>query len=71
VRDGCAKRVVDLAGEAGIVLVPAGATFPFGKDPRDCNIRIAPTYPSLKEVETAAEGVALSIRLAAVEALVG
>lgn len=69
VLDGCAERVVELAGAAGIVLVPAGATFPFGKDPRDRNIRIAPTYPSLKEVETAAEGVALCIRLAAAEAL--
>jgi DNA-binding transcriptional MocR family regulator len=66
---GCARRVVDLAKKAGIVLTPAGATYPYGRDPQDCNIRIAPTYPSLSEINQAAEGVALCILLATTEAL--
>lgn len=69
VRDGCAARVVALAKELGIAMVPAGRTFPYGKDPRDRNIRIAPTFPSLDEVRTAAEGVALCTLVAASEAL--
>ena len=47
VLDGCAKEVVRLATEAGVALTPAGATYPFGRDPRDRNIRIAPTFPDL------------------------
>lgn len=69
VMDGCAGRVVALAGGAGLTLVKAGATFPYGRDPRDRNIRIAPSFPSLDEVKTAAEGVAVCIRLAVSEAL--
>jgi DNA-binding transcriptional MocR family regulator len=69
VLDGCAARVVELAKEAGIALTGAGATYPYGKDPNDRNIRIAPTYPSVEEVEQAAEGVAICTLLAASEAL--
>ena len=69
VMDGCAKRVVALAGEAGLTLVKAGATFPYGRDPKDRNIRIAPSFPSLDDVKTAAEGVAVCTRLAVSEAL--
>jgi DNA-binding transcriptional MocR family regulator len=50
-----AKRVVQLAKEAGLVVTPAGSPFPYGKDPDDSVIRIAPTYPSVDELETAAE----------------
>lgn len=64
---GCASRVVALAKEAGIALTPAGATHPYGKDPGDCIIRIAPTYPDLPEVSAAAEGVALCVLLATAE----
>ncbi len=64
VLDGCASEVVRLAREAGVVLTPAGSTFPYGKDPRDRNIRIAPTFPSAESVAAAAEGVALSVLLA-------
>jgi DNA-binding transcriptional MocR family regulator len=61
---GCAKRVVALAKDAGLELTPAGATHPYGKDPDDRTIRIAPSFPSLKEVEQAAVGVALCVLLA-------
>jgi len=64
---GCARRVVALAQEAGIELTPAGATHPYGKDPEDRTIRIAPTFPELSEVALAAEGVALCVLLAAAE----
>jgi DNA-binding transcriptional MocR family regulator len=64
---GCAARVVELAKEAGVVLTPAGATHPYGKDPNDSTIRIAPTFPELAEVAQAAEGVALCVLLAAAE----
>ncbi|MEU4256376.1 aminotransferase class I/II-fold pyridoxal phosphate-dependent enzyme [Streptomyces fradiae] len=67
VPDGCARRTVELAAEAGIRLTPAGATFPYGRDPRDRNIRIAPTYPALDELETAMEGLAVCVLLAALE----
>jgi DNA-binding transcriptional MocR family regulator len=64
---GCAKRVVTLAKEAGVVLTPAGATHPYGKDPDDRTIRIAPTFPELTEVAQAAEAVAICVLLASAE----
>jgi len=64
---GCAKRVVALAKEAGVELTPAGATHPYGADPDDRTIRIAPTYPDLDEVALAAEAVAICVVLAASE----
>ncbi len=64
--DGCATEVVRLAGEAGVKLTGAGATFPYRKDPRDRNIRIAPTLPPLDHVRTAMEVVAVCVLLAAV-----
>lgn len=64
---GCARRVVALAKDAGLELTPAGATHPYGKDPEDRTIRIAPTFPELKEVALAAEGVALCVKLAVAE----
>lgn len=64
---GTAARVVRLAKEAGIALTPAGATFPYGKDPRDANIRLAPTLPPLDEVRVAIDGVATCVLLAAAE----
>jgi DNA-binding transcriptional MocR family regulator len=68
---GCAKRVVALAKEAGVVLTPAGATHPYGIDPEDRTIRIAPTFPQLADVALAAEGVALCVLLAASEKALG
>ena len=69
VLDGTATRVVELAKQAGIALTPAGASFPLGHDPRDRNIRLAPTFPELAEVETAMAGVATCVALAAAEQL--
>lgn len=69
VLDGTASRVVALASQAGIALTPAGASYPLGQDPRDRNIRLAPTFPVLAEVETAMAGVATCVALAAAERL--
>jgi DNA-binding transcriptional MocR family regulator len=64
-----AKRIVALAREAGVVLTSAGATWPYGIDHEDSNIRIAPTYPSLEELEVAGELFALCVKIAALEVL--
>ena len=69
ITDGAAKRVVALAREAGLALTPAGATWPHGRDPHDRNLRLAPSYPPLRDVRVAAEGIAICILLAAVEKL--
>ena len=53
--EGCAKAIVAKAKEAGLVMTGAGATFPYGKDPHDSNIRIAPSYPTPEELSVAAE----------------
>lgn len=67
--DGCASRIVQLCKEAGLVITPAGATFPYHKDPRDRNIRIAPSMPPLHELHTAISLFTLCVKLAAVEKL--
>ena len=67
--DGCAKRIVQLCADAGVTLTGAGATFPYGKDPDDRNIRIAPTYPTIDELAKALEIFVASAKLAAVEKL--
>lgn len=67
--DGCAGRTVALCKEAGVKVTPAGATFPYHKDPRDRNIRIAPTYPPVSELAAAIELFCLCVKLAAVEKL--
>ena len=71
VADGTATRVVALAKEAGIAMTGAGAAFPYGKDPRDRNIRIAPSFPSPAEVAAAVDGLATCVLLAATEKLLG
>ena len=66
---GCASGVVSLAAGAGIALTAAGAPFPYGKDPDDRVIRLAPTYPPISELAQALEGLVLCVKLAAIERL--
>ena len=65
--DGCAKRTYELAKEAGVALTPAGATFPYGRDPRDRNLRLAPTCSSTDDLAVAASILTLAARLSALE----
>ena len=69
VMPGCAKRTWALCREAGVVMTGAGATFPYGKDPNDSNIRVAPSLPPLSELEQAMEAFCVCLRLAALEKL--
>ena len=69
--EGCAKAIVAKAKEAGLVMTGAGATFPYGKDPKDSNIRIAPSYPTLEDLKVAAEIFVLSIKIVSVDKLLG
>ncbi|HPK16300.1 MAG TPA: aminotransferase class I/II-fold pyridoxal phosphate-dependent enzyme [Clostridia bacterium] len=69
VTDGCAKRVHALMKGAGVVMTGAGATFPYGLDPNDRNLRIAPSFPPETELKEAAEALCVCVRLAAAEKL--
>ncbi len=71
VMPGTAKRTVALAAEGGVALTPAGSTWPLKVDPEDSNIRIAPTNPGLEEISLAAELLGISLKLAALEKLLG
>ena len=71
VMEGCAKRVGELCKEAGVTLTSVGATYPYGKDPNNKNIRIAPSFPPVDELSLAAELLCICTRLAAAEKLLG
>ena len=66
---GCAKAIVAMCKELGVIMTGAGATFPYGKDPEDSNIRIAPTFPSVEEMEVAAKVFVLCVKLVSVNKL--
>ena len=66
-RPGLAKRIVALADDIGVKVTPAGATYPYGNDPKDSNIRLAPTYPSLEDVRSAMEAFVVCVKLASVD----
>ncbi len=67
--EGCAKDIVARCKKAGVVMTGAGATYPYGKDPKDSNIRIAPSYPSLNDLIIATELFALCVKLSAINKL--
>ncbi|HIR88960.1 MAG TPA: aminotransferase class I/II-fold pyridoxal phosphate-dependent enzyme [Candidatus Fimimorpha faecalis] len=67
--EGCAKTIVAMMKDAGVVMTSAGATFPYGKDPKDSNIRIAPSFPPLEELELAAQIFTVCVKLASVNKL--
>jgi DNA-binding transcriptional MocR family regulator len=67
--EGCAKRTVDLCKQAGVELTGAGAPYPYGKDPEDSNIRIAPSFPPVAELQQAMEVFCLAAKMAAIEVL--
>ena len=69
VMNGCAKRVVQLCRDAGVILTDAGATFPYGADPNDSNIRIAPSFPPEEELSLAMQLLCICVKIAASEKL--
>ena len=67
--EGCAKKIVAKAAQAGVKMTDAGATYPYGKDPQDSNIRIAPSFPTVEELEAATEIFVLSVKLVSIDKL--
>ena len=67
--DGTANRALTLCEKAGLVMTPAGATYPYGKDPHDSNIRVAPSFPTVEELEKAMDVFCTCLKIAALEKL--
>lgn len=70
VMNGCAKRVGQLCKDAGLTLTTVGATYPYGIDPDDSNIRIAPSYPDVDELKKAVELLCVCVKIAAIEKII-
>ena len=68
---GCAKDIVARCKKAGVQMTPAGATWPYGKDPNDSNIRIAPSFPNLPDLQNAADIFTLSVRISSAKKILG
>lgn len=68
---GCATRIFNLMREAGVTMTSVGATFPYGKDPEDKNLRIAPSYPPLEEIRIATKVLVCAVKMASIEKLLG
>lgn len=67
--EGCAKKIVSMCAEAGVVMTDAGATYPYGKDPKDSNIRIAPSFPTAEELMEATKIFVICVKLASIDKL--
>ena len=65
----CAKAIVAKCKDAGVVMTGAGATYPYGKDPHDSNIRIAPSFPTLEDLKLAAEIFCVCVKLVSIDKL--
>ena len=65
--EGCAKKIVAMCKDAGIVLTGAGATYPYGKDPKDSNIRIAPSFPTIEELVEACKVFVLCVKIVSID----
>ena len=68
---GLASEIVELAARVGVKLTPAGATFPYGRDPEDRNIRLSPSFPALEDVQTCAEVFTLCVKIASIKQKLG
>ena len=64
---GCAKRIVKMCADAGIIMTGAGATYPYGRDPEDSNIRIAPSFPPMDELIAACEIFIICVKIASID----
>ena len=67
--EGCAKEIIDKAKKAGVKMTPAGSTWPYHNDPHDSNIRVAPTYPPLEDLKTAAKLFSVCVKLVSAQKL--
>ena len=69
--EGCAKKVVEMTSQGGVSLTPAGTTFPYGSDPKDTNIRLAPSFPECADLKLATELLAISIQIVSIDKILG
>ena len=67
---GCAKKVEEMCKKAGVILTPAGSTYPSGLDPDDTNLRIAPSFPPIEDLKLAAHILALSTKIVAIDKMI-